>query len=87
MYVRRVVVNTKLTLRLDEQLIRTAKRYSRRSGKSVSRLVADFFTLIDAEDTPPGSDITPRVRALIGSLRNSAATEEDYRRHLEEKYL
>ncbi|MBE0418315.1 MAG: hypothetical protein IBX63_11175 [Coriobacteriia bacterium] len=39
-------MGTKLTLRLDEDLIRRAKRHSARSGKSVSRLVADYFALI-----------------------------------------
>jgi len=80
-------VNTKLTLRLDDRLIRNAKRYSSRSGKSVSQLVADFFTLIETDEMMAGSELTPRVRSLIGSLREAEATEEDYRRHLKEKYL
>lgn len=79
-------MNTKLTLRLDDQLIRNAKRYSSRSGKSVSRLVADYFALIDASGDIPGTEITPRVRSLIGALKGATVTEADYRRHLEEKY-
>jgi len=79
-------VNTKLTLRLDDQLIRNAKRYSSRCGKSVSRLVADYFALIDAGGDIPGTEITPRVRSLIGALKGATVTEADYRRHLEEKY-
>lgn len=79
-------MNTKLTLRLDEQLIRNAKRYSRESGKSVSQLVADFFALIDTDEAIPGSELTPRVRSLVGSLKGAAATEEDYRRHIEAKH-
>jgi hypothetical protein len=34
----------------------------------------------------PDSELTPHVRAMIGSLKGATATEEDYRRHLEEKY-
>ena len=79
-------MNTKLTLRLDDRLIRNAKRRARRSGKSVSKLVADYFALINADEEIPGTEITPRVRSLIGSLKGSTATEADYRRHLEEKY-
>lgn len=79
-------VNTKLTLRLDEELIRRAKRHAGKSGKSVSKLVADYFALIDAGTEVPGTEITPRVRSLIGSLKGAAVTDEDYRRHLEEKY-
>ena len=79
-------MNTKLTLRLDDGLIRNAKRYSSKSGKSVSRLVADYFALIDSGEDVSGPEITPRIRSLIGSLKGAAATEEDYRQHLEEKY-
>ncbi|MHB8868102.1 MAG: DUF6364 family protein [Thermoleophilia bacterium] len=79
-------MNTKLTLRLDDRLISKAKRYSDRSGKSVSQLVADFFSAIDAEEDIPGTEISPRVRSLRGAFKGSPATEEDYRRYLEEKY-
>jgi len=79
-------VNTKLTLRLDDRLISKAKRYSDRSGKSVSQLVADFFSAIDDEGDVPGTEISPRVRSLRGAFKGSTATEEDHRRHLEEKY-
>lgn len=79
-------MNTKLTLRLDDSLIDKAKRYSHRSGKSVSQLVADYFSLIEADEPIPGTELTPRVRAMIGALKGASVTEEDYRRHLEEKY-
>jgi len=79
-------MNAKLTLRLDDQLIRKAKDYSRRSGKSVSRLVADYFSLIESDEEIPGTEITPRVRSLIGALKGTGVTEEDYHRYLEEKY-
>jgi hypothetical protein len=77
-------MKTKLTLRLDEKLIASAKRHSAESGKSVSQLVSDFFALIDAEDSDV--DITPRVRSLRGVLAGSGLDESDYRRHVEEKY-
>jgi len=79
-------MNTKLTLRMDDQLIRKAKDYSHRSGKSVSRLVADYFSLIESDEEIPGTEITPRVRSLIGALKGAGVTEEDYHRYLEEKY-
>jgi len=78
-------MNTKLTLRLDDRLITSAKRHSAESGRSISQLVADFFTLIeiDAGEVEP----TPRVRSLRGVLAGSGLDTSDYRRHLEEKYL
>ncbi len=79
-------MNTKLTLRLDDDLIRSAKRYSSRSGKSLSRLVADYFTLIACVEHP-ASDLTPRVRSLYGSLAAGHPIDEQaYRRHLERKH-
>ncbi|MBI4755807.1 MAG: antitoxin [Betaproteobacteria bacterium] len=79
-------MNSKLTLRLDDELIRNAKRYSSKSGKSLSRLVADYFALIDAGEKAHGRELTPRVRSLFGALADSSVTEQDYRRHLEEKH-
>ena len=78
-------MNTKLTLRLDDRLITSAKRHSAESGRSVSQLVADFFALIEIE----AGDIeaTPRVRSLRGVLAGSGLDVSDYKRHLEEKYL
>jgi hypothetical protein len=78
-------VNTKLTLRLDEKLIARANCHSADTGRSVSQLVADFFSLIAAQD--PGVEVTPRVRALRGVLAGSGLDQDDYRRHLEIKHL
>ena len=58
-------------------------RHSSKSGKSASRLVADYFAPIDTDEEIPGTEIAPRVRPLIGSLKGVAVTEEDYRRHPE----
>jgi len=80
-------MNTKLTLRLDDELIKTAKRHSDRSGKSVSQLVADYFTLIDSAETPRAGALTPRVKSLLGASSGATVDERDYRKHLEEKYL
>jgi Family of unknown function (DUF6364) len=79
-------VNTKLTLRLDDALIQSAKRHSSRSGKSVSRLVADYFALIDSQEAATATELTPRVRSLTGVLSGARINELDYRRHLEEKH-
>jgi hypothetical protein len=78
-------VNTKFTLKLDEELIARAKRHSAETGRSVSQLVVDFFSLIEAQD--PGVEITPRARTLRGVLAGSGLDEDDYRRRLEIKHL
>ena len=79
-------MHTKLTLRLDEKLIERAKSYSKESGKSVSQVVADYFALLENPATPGREALAPLTRSLHGSLRGAAVDEDDYRRHLEEKY-
>lgn len=80
-------MNTKLTLRLDKDLIKSAKEYSAQSGKSLSKLVADFFTFIRAEKLNQQQPLTPTVQSLKGILKDSAFSEDEYHNHLEEKYL
>ena len=79
-------MQTKLTLRLDRDLIRRAKSHSRRAGKSLSSLVADFFSLLSENRPTEEPHLTPRVRSLIGILKNAKVTEQDYRKHLMEKH-
>ncbi len=39
-------MNTKLTLRMDDNLIESAKEHAAKTGKSVSRIGADLFEII-----------------------------------------
>ena len=78
-------MQTKLTLRLEEQLIERAKAHAKKRGKSVSQMVAEYFALLDREDRP--ETLAPLTRSLHGALRSSAVDEDTYREHLEEKYL
>ena len=78
-------MQTKLTLRLEDALVRKAKAYARRSGKSVSSLVADFFALL-GRPTDGTQELTPTVRSLLGSLGDKRVSEQDYRRHIEKKH-
>lgn len=80
-------MHAKLTLRLDEELIRHAKSYSKRTGKSLSQIVADYFARLTAQPAERAAAPTPLVRSLRGALRGAEIDETDYRRHLEEKYL
>ena len=79
-------MNTKLTLRLDTALIESAKRYSAQRGKSLSRIVADLFEIID-EKTTQESKLPPTVSSLRGILKEKGLDEKDYKRFLAVKYL
>lgn len=79
------VMETKLTLRLDGDLIEQAKREARKRGTSLSRMVADYFRGI-ASRPKGGKPLPPVTASLLGSMRGKRADREDYRRHLGEKY-
>lgn len=78
---------TKLTLRLDEHLVESAKAYAARTGKSVSRIVADFFEIIENEKLEKEFQVTPATQSLRGAIKDKDVTEDDYDRFLEKKYL
>jgi hypothetical protein len=72
----------KLTLSVDEEVVRRAKRYAAARGTSVSELVEHYLDLL-ARPLPP-EEMPPVLRLLHG-----AATGVDvnaHRRHLERKY-
>ena len=76
-----------LTLHLDEKLVQRATFYSEKRGKSISQMVADYFSLLAEETSQAAYECTPVVRSLKGSLEGGQVTEDEYRHHLEEKYL
>ncbi|MFT5369683.1 MAG: hypothetical protein ACI8V2_004661 [Candidatus Latescibacterota bacterium] len=82
------MMKTKLTLRLDEALIKKAKAQAQKRGKSVSQLVADYFTVLDVVNKKPQEDkkYSPITESLRGALRGAKVDKEDYYRYLEEKY-
>lgn len=79
-------MQTKLTLRVDEELIRRAKEHARKSGKSVSRIVADFLALLESPVEKQVVELTPTVRSLLGALSGNPVGKDDYYRYLEEKH-
>lgn len=87
-------METKLTLRMDERIIKAAKRYARKRGTSLSRLVADYLEMISSKNTPsedaPTFEMTPILSEISGVLRKTSSKKDvrnEYRKHLEKKYL
>lgn len=78
-------MQTKLTLRIDEHLIASAKRYARRNGRSLSRMVADYFAVLTSPDQPP-SELTPGVVKLKGALGGTGVSAKDYGEYRERKH-
>lgn len=80
-------MQSKLTLRMEKQLIEEAKVYSQQTGKSLSRLVADYFRSLSGSGKRGEIEYPPNVKALIGAIDADRAGREEYREYLEEKYL
>lgn len=82
-------MNTKLTLRLDDSLIANAKVYAAQEGRSVSELVAAYFSVLGRQSPHVATAATARpskTDQLVGSLAGLPLDEQDYKKHLEAKY-
>ncbi len=82
------VMNTKLTLNIDQEVIEQAKLYARHKGRSLSDLVESLLkTLISDADLD--QELTSKVQSLAGSI--SFPENFDYKKSLKEnlnkKYL
>ena len=78
-------MNQKLTLRMDKEVIDLAKAYGHAHGKSLSRIVADYFRTLNGEQNNP--DLSPKVRGLLGIAKGSKPGIHDYEEYLVRKYL
>lgn len=83
-------MQNKLTLRLEDELIKEAKTWAKTRGISLSQAVGEFFAQLRGKERP--SDLSPWARRLVGvaSRKGKAQTDEkvrrDYLKHLEAKH-
>lgn len=77
-------MQAKLTLSIDPAVIVRAKRYSKKSGVSISQMVEAYLDTVTrtASDRAPG---TPVLNSLRGILKG--VDPEAYHKHLVKKYL
>jgi len=85
-YIIVYVMNTKLTLRMDEALVRRAKAEASRRGKSVSQMVGEFVASLGSPKRDK-QKLPPITASLVGVLKGHRVSESDYKRHLREKHL
>lgn len=79
---------TKLTLRLDEGVIRNAKRAARVRGVSLSQMVTGYFQAV-SEKKKGKTEATPVLAEISGVLSPKTDTKKlitGYRKHIEGKY-
>ena len=80
-------MSAKLTLQLDKDLIQHAKKYAKKSGKSLSLIVADLFEFIRNEQADGETQEFPATRSLRGVLKDKPVSEQEYLDHLADKHL
>jgi hypothetical protein len=81
-------MTTKLTLRLDDTVIRKAKKTARTRGVSLSRMVEDYFRSVAVQESGEvrESPVLYEVSGVLSGKRDAAQLRAAYRKHLGEKY-
>ncbi|MCC5639103.1 DUF6364 family protein [Nostoc sp. CHAB 5844] len=83
-------MQTKLTLRLDDALVRKAKKWAKIHQISLSEAIATFFEQLPDPDQPV--ELSSWTQSLVGVLKiednidNSEVLQEQYLDYLEDKY-
>ena len=80
-------MDSKLTLKLDSDVIERAKDYAERRGVSLSRMVEGFFIGLTQREKTKEAQPRGIVSELAGLLAGSEVDEkEDYTEYLTKKY-
>lgn len=78
-------METKLTLKLDENVIQSVKKYAENNNRSLSRLVEDYFRNLLTENDSLKT-FSPLVEELSGVISEKDLKDIDYISYLEKKY-
>ena len=80
-------MSSKLTLYIDDDLIEYVKSYAKKNKSSVSKVVNNYFALLKSKEPTEETAQAPWTKSLRGVLRDHDVSVENYREHLEKKYL
>jgi len=82
-------MNKKLTLSVDDTVIRRAKEYAQEHQESLSELVENYFRVITSEYKREKTAISPLVQELLGSVKvpDDFDYEKEKLEYLEKKNL
>ena len=78
-------MKTKLTLKLDQSVIQSAKKYAETNNRSLSKLVEDYFKNL-ISDNKAQKQYSSLVEELSGVISETDLKNLDYVSYLEEKY-
>ena len=81
----------KLTLRMDDNIIKQAKYFAHSHKISLSQIVSDYFKSIAlSESGEPSMKRTPVLKELTGIIKSEKSNKgltDKYKTHLADKYL
>ncbi len=79
-------MDTKLTLKLDTDIIEKAKLYAKKKNISLSKLIENYLDFLT--DNKEKIAVTPFVKSLSGTitLPSDYDYKESYKDHLSKKY-
>ncbi|TQD34009.1 DUF6364 family protein [Haloflavibacter putidus] len=83
-------MNTKLTLTIEQEVIKRAKKYAKDKNRSLSDIIENYLkTLTKEEKHRESKKLNPIVKSLKGSFKmpKNMDYQKELRNRLEEKYL
>jgi predicted CopG family antitoxin len=82
-------VTTKLTLTVEEDVIKKAKSYAKQTGRSLSELIENYLETLTDEHSAETLEISPKLRKLAGSVKLPADFDEkkELTAYFEQKHL
>jgi dsDNA-specific endonuclease/ATPase MutS2 len=79
-------MDSKLTLKLNENVIESAKKYAKENNVSLSRMIENYLQVITT-DKRKKTKISPLVKSLTGVIEHiDKDYKKDYTDFLSEKY-
>ena len=79
-------MNAKLTLILNKDLVKDAKKYAKSNNLSLSKIVENHLRSL-ISDSEIRTKISPLVESLTGIIPDEVNEREEYRDYLNRKYL
>ena len=77
-------MKTKLTLTIEQRVVKNAKKYARKQGRSLSDLVENYLKAITDQEEQETVDESPLVRSMQGGFRVPEDFDYDYKKALKD---
>lgn len=61
-------MTTKLTLTIEQDVIKVAKTYAHKKGRSLSELIENYLKTLTSK-TSDDKDLSPRVKKIMGKIK------------------